>query len=59
MTDIAELDEEFFEATWNAQADKYNQWPELDCDEKIAWVLSEVKRLAEYLANMRGGAASQ
>lgn len=24
---------------WNSQADEYNQWEELDCDEKCEWCL--------------------
>ena len=26
-------------AAWNAQADEYNQWPDLGEDEKIEWAL--------------------
>jgi hypothetical protein len=26
-------------SAWNAQADKFNQWPELDADERCEWCL--------------------
>ena len=27
-------------AAWNAQADEFNQWPDLGEDEKIEWALA-------------------
>jgi len=26
---------------WNKQADQYNQWSELDLDEKMKWIFGE------------------
>lgn len=27
---------------WNAQADEYNQWSELDTDERCIWILNNL-----------------
>lgn len=32
---------------WNAQADEYNQWPELDADERCEWCLEMSRQHAE------------
>lgn len=33
--------DELIEA-WNNQADEYNQWDELDCDERVEFALSQL-----------------
>ena len=34
---------------WNKQADGYNQWHELDCDEKLDWVIIYCNQRCAYL----------
>jgi hypothetical protein len=31
---------------WNAQADEYNQWPELDADERVIFALQHIEASA-------------
>lgn len=32
-----------YENLWNAQADEYNQWDNLNCDEKCEWIIEQIK----------------
>ena len=31
---------------WNAQADEYNQWPELDADERVIFAIQHIEASA-------------
>lgn len=34
---------------WNLQADDYNQWESMDCDEKLEWVVAKCNERCSFL----------
>jgi len=38
-----------YEETWNKDADEYNQWDTLDCDEKLSFVIAEQVKMLEVI----------
>jgi len=47
---------EYFKNLWNKEADEFNQWDQLDCNEKCEWIIESYeltrKELEKYIGSL-------